>query len=389
MPLVAAVDVDGVDDDNNNTGELSGSDKGKGATVSNGGFSTTISRDEIVPHWELVSVATHEIGHNFGARHDCCTSCSASDIVNGITQVCPGYAMNINGKEYTFDPNGVNGDCVPADASDTGGGYLMYPSVADKDSAYGTSFSSCSAADIIATVNKQGSCLVEPNPCANGGACCDKAGSLLPATTVCRAADPLLPCSKQATCDGIHPDCGANQFYPDDTPCDTDANNAENHGVCHSGVCSHIHAAWCADATNEGFDASCIVPGYECVRSCTQANNPDAGCMYGNRGCEDNAGIFDAFSAHNKWNGYIYWLGTGGDTCDIAAVGTPCVVGGKEDGLCEASGSCKVCEKVGCGNQSTTPNIDLSSSRDRFGIPRLMLCLQWRIFCGSHLTRKP
>ena len=62
--------------------------------------------------------------------------------------------------------------------------------------------------------------------------------------------------------------------------------------------------------------------------------------------------MFKAFSEFNKWDeGAIWTLGQEGPTCEIAAAGTPCVVGStQEDGLCEASGSCQACEEGdGCG----------------------------------------
>ena len=151
--------------------------------------------------------------------------------------------------------------------------------------------------------------------------------------------------------EGIHPECPKESNYPEGHPCDADANNPGNHGICHSGVCSHLHAAWC---TNLGGDAesSCSVPGYECVRSCLSQKDESVGCLFGVLGCaQNNREMLTAFSEFNKWDeGGVYYI-HGGSTCEIAAAGTPCVVGiTQENGLCEASGSCNACEeKSGCG----------------------------------------
>ena len=60
------------------------------------GFSTTLS-GSIAPHWQTVSVTTHELGHNFGASHDCCAEgCDASEIQAGRDQLCPGLKMTLS-----------------------------------------------------------------------------------------------------------------------------------------------------------------------------------------------------------------------------------------------------------------------------------------------------
>ena len=64
---------------------------GNTASIGNAGFTTTLSRARVVPHWQSVAVMTHELGHNFGSAHDCCTSCYQSELQDGSQIICPGY----------------------------------------------------------------------------------------------------------------------------------------------------------------------------------------------------------------------------------------------------------------------------------------------------------
>lgn len=72
-----------------------------GQKAYNIGFSTTISFGTPAPQWQTVSVTTHELGHNFGASHDCCKSgCNPSEIQAGRDQLCPGLKMTLgDGKQ--------------------------------------------------------------------------------------------------------------------------------------------------------------------------------------------------------------------------------------------------------------------------------------------------
>ena len=196
-------------------GTYSAKDSGKGSLVLNAGFTTSISKGKIAADWSIIATAAHEVSHNFGSRHDCCTACTKDELVNGETQICPGHSVWIDGTEYTFKSDGVNNECVPDDASDVSGGFLMYPSsgmtvkalLTEANLATKTTFSACSVSDVVGTVEEQGSCLTIPDPCANGAAgaagCCDPdSGTLLAKGTVCKASDATLPCTTSASCDG-------------------------------------------------------------------------------------------------------------------------------------------------------------------------------------------
>ena len=97
---------------------------------------------------------------------------TGQDVVAGEVLACPG--VTIGGIAFNaLDPKA---SCVPhGDKTTAGmGGYLMFPSVAnDPNSQYGNKWSTCSQADVKKTVDKDGSCFAVPNPCAQGGACCE------------------------------------------------------------------------------------------------------------------------------------------------------------------------------------------------------------------------
>lgn len=170
-------------------GNYATSNSDLGSELLNAGFTTTLSRGKSAPLWQTVAVGAHELGHNFGARHDCCTSCSTADLLNGNDQICPTHQTTINGDIISFDAQGSRASCVPYGTSTTSqnGGYLMYPSMSnDQESPYGTTFSTCSVSDIEATLSSRGQCLKVPDPCASGGGCCDSDNNLKVSGVICR-----------------------------------------------------------------------------------------------------------------------------------------------------------------------------------------------------------
>ena len=65
-----------------------------GGTAANVGFSTTLSNGEVAPQWQTVSVTTHELGHSFGAEHDCIIKgASLADLEDDRQLPCPGYSF--------------------------------------------------------------------------------------------------------------------------------------------------------------------------------------------------------------------------------------------------------------------------------------------------------
>ena len=83
---------------------------GKAYYISNVGFTTTLSRGRSAPQWQAVLTAAHELGHNFGASHDCCSSCSTQQLEDQTDQICPGYSSSSG---YTFSEDHPLASCVP------------------------------------------------------------------------------------------------------------------------------------------------------------------------------------------------------------------------------------------------------------------------------------
>ncbi|RUS21904.1 Metallo-peptidase family M12-domain-containing protein [Jimgerdemannia flammicorona] len=197
---------------------------------------SSITRDE----WKVVA---HEIGHGFGAIHDC------------TSQLCPCLTADCG--------------CCPLSAKqcDAGGTYIMNPTsnVSTND------FSPCSITDICHAFPTSGFCLQPPGTrevetlsmCGNGiketGEDCDPGGTddaccyaktckfkpgaqcsdyndeccsscaIRPATTVCRPSQSS--CDLVEYCNGTSPSCPPDAHLADGTAC-------ENGQKCASGQCT-------------------------------------------------------------------------------------------------------------------------------------------------------
>ncbi|KAI8913025.1 Metallo-peptidase family M12-domain-containing protein [Powellomyces hirtus] len=198
--------------------------------------------------WKVVA---HEIGHNFGAVHDC----------SGLTGQCP-----------CTDPE-VCQCCPCAGTCDCNGKFIMHPT----DSSSTDAFSPCSVNAICGAFPKFGTCLKEPGSltlissgiCGNGiregdeqcdcgtaaecanDPCCS-AGCKLKASakcsdkndeccaqcqlktngTVCRSSTGV--CDVPETCNGVNATCPIDVFQPDKTSCSSGAIT----GQCASGQCT-------------------------------------------------------------------------------------------------------------------------------------------------------
>ncbi|KAJ3371340.1 hypothetical protein GGF31_003263 [Allomyces arbusculus] len=266
-----------------------------GATDSvNGCAVSTPTRDQ----WKVIA---HEIGHNFGAIHDCIAKqCTAGTDVSAL-QCSP----------CTNSTTGSNCDC--------GGMYIMNPT----DNAISNDFSPGSITDICNNVvrvqrssaAKSPFCLVKPgsqktiqgNVCGNGiveeGEQCDcgtqcandncctsqctfKSGAVCsdrnsPACcsscqykakgSVCRAARDV--CDTQETCSGTSADCPNDTYLADGTSCTLNgtwpADVTSAVAYCASGICSNRNAQ-CYLASK----GTRLVTGRECASqasSCTVA----------------------------------------------------------------------------------------------------------------------
>ncbi|KAJ0161641.1 Disintegrin and metalloproteinase domain-containing protein B [Colletotrichum tanaceti] len=260
--------------------------------------------------WQIIA---HEIGHNFGATHDCTRSeCGSGSSARGSGNCCS----------------------LSTSTCDAGGRYLMNPvtgsSIRD--------FSPCSVGAVCTGIGRDvidTSCFVGPDQapdineseCGNGvveggeecdcggeencrtSSCCDPATCLLRAnadcdptndlccTDSCRVAGTGLvcrgstgTCDPQETCDGRSAQCPRNIFEPDGQSCgDGDGNGSGNGNggsgdglTCASGRCTSRDLQ-CTNAYNEtqaevracdgnSCQLSCNVPGVGCSTSTTMQN---------------------------------------------------------------------------------------------------------------------
>ncbi|KAJ2369507.1 hypothetical protein H4S01_000952, partial [Coemansia sp. RSA 2610] len=254
--------------------------------VSSGTGVSAVSRDE----WKVVA---HEVGHNFGAMHDC------------TSQECPCSGSSCN-------------QCCPcSDACDCAAKFIMNPTspVGSDD------FSPCSLRNMCKTIAGAGQkCLQDPGKratlsvgmCGNGikeageecdcgsgdecanDPCCDAATCKLKAGAQCADTNDLCcsqcrirsrgsvcrakysECDIAETCDGASPDCPADVHVADGSAC--------GNGTalkCASGQCTSRDAQCLARGGAEGLSKRCTLnmAGDLCDFQCAHPNNA-LGCVF-------------------------------------------------------------------------------------------------------------
>ncbi|KAM0790766.1 hypothetical protein ACM66B_004616 [Microbotryomycetes sp. NB124-2] len=234
----------------------------QGQTSSGTGV-TSVTRNE----WQVVA---HEIGHNFGAIHDCASGCSLQS-----SNCCPLSSSTCNAQAQ----------------------YIMSP-VSSRDDV--TSFSPCSIGNVCYTISNSlnTTCFAAPgrdgNPpiiseqsCGNGivendeqcdpgsqddpccdrqtcrfinGATCSPLNSLCCTSqcqtassgTVCRPSIDSA-CDRQETCNGSSAECPADEFEDDGKSC------GDNGRRCASGVCTSRDLQCQNAGTALGLTRACSV----------------------------------------------------------------------------------------------------------------------------------
>ncbi|CAG8565711.1 12531_t:CDS:10 [Cetraspora pellucida] len=251
---------------------------GTGQAYVSGAGVSTIVKDE----WKVVA---HEIGHGFGAYHDCTASTCPCSNVNDACGCCP----------------------LSQTTCDAGGQYIMNPT----SNVITNDFSPCSINDICTTFPNIGTCLQDPatssktilttamcgnglkesgeecdcgtdcakDPCCDGATCklkngskCDDTNDLCcrnctykPANETCRPA--VSSCDIPEVCPGNSGDCPPDSHIQDGTSCGSGLQ-------CAGGICTSRDLQCATRGSRMGITKACAITSYSsCTISCANPND--------------------------------------------------------------------------------------------------------------------
>lgn len=236
--------------------------------------------------WQVIA---HEIGHNFGASHDCLNDCGENSCCPLSTEICNArgrFLMNpaVSNAVSSFSPCSIGTVCT------TMGQRLIATQCMENNENVP-----------VASTNQCGNGIVDPgedcdcggeeqcagNRCCDpatcrfrpgavcdtsAGGCCSETCQLAPAGTLCRESKGL--CDPEETCTGESSVCPRDRVLNDGDTCGLAGGNT----TCASGLCTS-RVMQCASLLGlESNSSVAVCNSNQCQMSCREVGSSDEAC---------------------------------------------------------------------------------------------------------------